>query len=58
VVDLSRYLTVHEAAKKLALTEERVRELINLKQICATKVGRWRIRPEDLEEFVKARSNR
>lgn len=57
MVDLSKYLTVKEAAKRLGLTEERVRELIVLKQITATKVGKWRIKPEDLEEFVRRRSN-
>lgn len=57
MVDLSNYLTVRETAKRLDLTEERVRELIVLKQIKATKVGKWRIKPEDLEEFVKRRSN-
>jgi len=28
-----------------------VQELIREKQIRATKIGQWRIRPEDLEEF-------
>ena len=58
MVDVSKLLTVREAAKKLDLTEERVRELINLKQIRATKIKRWRIAPEDLEEFVKSRRNK
>ncbi len=57
-MDIKDYLTVEQAAEKLGLTEERVRELINLKQIRATKIGRWRIRPEDLEEFIRARTNR
>ena len=55
--DLSKYLTVRDAAKSLDLTEERVRELINLKQIRATKVGKWRIKQEDLEKFIKSRRN-
>lgn len=58
MVDLSRLLTVREAAKKLDLTEERVRELINLKEIRATKIKRWRIAPEDLEDFVRSRRNK
>jgi len=58
MVDLSQYLTVKEAAKRLGLTEERVRELIVLKQIRATKVGKWRINPDDLEAFVKSRMNK
>ena len=28
------------------------------KQIRATKIGRWRIRPEDLQEFIRARTNK
>ena len=58
MVDLTTYFTVRDAAKRLDLTEERVRELINLKQIRATKVGKWRIEPKDLEAFVKSRMNR
>lgn len=58
MVDVSTYLTVREAAKRLGLTEERVRELINLKQIRGAKIGRWRIKPEDLLAFVNSRSNR
>lgn len=57
MIDLNKYLTVRQAAKHLDLTEERVRELINLKEIRATKVGKWRIKPEDLEAFVKSRMN-
>lgn len=58
MVDLRKYFTVREASKRLDLTEERVRELINLHQIRATKIGKWRIKPEDLEEFVRLRSNK
>lgn len=53
-----RYLTVRDAARKLELTEYRVRQLIREKQIRATKIKRWRIKPEDLEEFVEARTNK
>ena len=48
---------VNQAAQKLDLTEERVRELINLRQIRATKIGKWRISPDDLESFIKSRFN-
>ena len=58
MIDLNKYLTVRQAAKRLDLTEERVRELINLKEIRATKVGKWRIKPEDMDAFVKSRMNR
>ncbi len=40
MIDLNKYLTVRQAARRLDLTEERVRELINLKEIRATKVGK------------------
>jgi excisionase family DNA binding protein len=52
------YLTVRQVAKQLGLTEYRIRELIREKQIRATKIGQWRIKPQDLEEFIKARTNK
>ena len=55
---LKGYLTVEEVAKQLGLSEYRVRELIREKQIRAVKIGQWRIKPEDLKEFVRARTNR
>ena len=51
------YLTVEKVAQELSLTEYRVRQLIREKQIRATKIGKWWIKPEDLEEFIKARTN-
>ena len=51
------YLIVRDAAKKLELTEYRVRQLIRERQIRATKIKQWRIKPGDLEEFIKSRSN-
>jgi len=55
---LKGYLTVEEAAQQLGLSGYRVRELIRLKQIRATKIGQWKINPEDLQEFIKARTNK
>ena len=54
---LKGYLTVEEVAKQLGLSEYRVRELIREKQIRATKIGQWRVKPEDLETFLKSRRN-
>jgi excisionase family DNA binding protein len=51
------YLTVRQVAEQLGLTEYRIRQLIREKQIRATKIGQWKIRPEDLESFIKSRSN-
>ena len=55
--DLKKYLTVRQIAKKLDITEEWVRDLIARKEIKAAKIGHWRIKPEDLEEFIKSRRN-
>lgn len=55
--DIKKYLTVRQVAKKLDYTEEWVRDLIKAKQIKAVKIGKWRIKPEDLEVFLRKRSN-
>ena len=55
---LKGYLTVEGVAKQLGLSEYRVRELIREKQIRATKIGQWRIKPEDLDAFIRARTNK
>jgi len=55
---LKGYLTVEQVAKKLGLSEYRVRELIREKQIRATKIGQWRVKPEDLKKFIKSRTNK
>lgn len=55
--DIKKFLTVRQVAEKLGYTEEWVRDLIKDKQIKAVKIGRWRIKPEELENFIKSRSN-
>ena len=55
---LKGYLTVEQVAKQLDLSEYRIRELIREKQIRAVKIGKWRVKPEDLKEFIKSRTNR
>ena len=54
---LKGYLTVEQVAKQLGLSEYRVRELIREKQIKAVKIGQWRVKPEDLDAFIRNRSN-
>jgi excisionase family DNA binding protein len=54
---LKDYFTVRQVSKTVGLSEYRIRQLICKKQIRATKIGQWRVRPEDLEEFVRKRSN-
>ena len=55
--DIKKFLTVRQVAQKLGYTEEWVRDLIKAKQIKAVKIGKWRIKPEELEKFIKSRSN-
>lgn len=55
--DFRKYYTVRQVAEKLDITEEWVRDLINAKEIKAIKIGKWRIKPEDLEEFIESRKN-
>lgn len=57
MLKIDTYLTVRHVAKQLGLTEYRIRQLIREKQIRATKIKQWRIKPEDLESFIKSRSN-
>ncbi len=51
------WLTVREVSKEIELTERRIRELISQREIRATKIGQWRIAPEDLETFIRSRTN-
>ena len=55
--DISKYLTVRQVAQKLDVTEDWIRDLIQTKRLKATKIGKWRIYPKDLESFIKSRSN-
>lgn len=55
--NVKKYLTVREIARKLDFTEEWVRDLIAKQEIKATKIGRWRVKPEDLDDFIKSRMN-
>jgi len=55
--DISKYFTVREVAKRLDVTEDWVRDLIQSKQLKAVKVGKWRVDPEELKRFIVARTN-
>lgn len=55
--DLRKYLTVREVATKLDISEEAVRDLIKNKELKAVKIGQWRIKPEEVERFIRSRSN-
>ncbi|MDD2672084.1 MAG: helix-turn-helix domain-containing protein [Syntrophales bacterium] len=55
--DISKYFTVKEVAKRLDVTEDWVRDLIQSKQFKAVKIGKWRVDPEELKKFIQARTN-
>ena len=57
VDDFKKCLTVKDIAKKFDVTEEWIRDLIQAKRIKATKIGRWRVRPGDLQRFIESRRN-
>ncbi len=58
MMKIETHLTVRQVAKQLGLIEHRIRQLIREKQIRATKIKQWRILPRDLEEFIKASTNK
>jgi excisionase family DNA binding protein len=57
VDDFKKHLTVKDIAKKFGVTEEWIRDLIQAGKIKATKIGRWRVDPKDLEKFIESRRN-
>lgn len=60
--DLPRYLTVTDAAETLAVTTDKITDLIHAGQLAAVDVSlhrggkaRWRIAATDLEAFLACR---
>jgi excisionase family DNA binding protein len=57
-VTVMELLTVKEVAQVLRLSEEAVRRLLRSKQLRGYTVqNSWRIRQEDVEEFLERQSN-
>jgi len=54
---IGSFLTIREIAQRLDISEESVRDLIKAKKLRAVKIGKWRINPQDLESFIKSRTN-
>ena len=51
------YLSVRAMSERTGLSEERIRQLIRTHQIkSALKLGGWRVRVEDFEEFLRSRT--
>ena len=57
VEDFKKYLSVRDISEKFGVTEEWIRDLIQAKKIKATKIGQWRVKPQDLKKFIKSRRN-
>lgn len=55
--DIKKYLTVPQVAEDLGLSEEWIRDLIRMKQIKAVKIKQWKVKPEDVQEFIESRKN-
>ncbi len=52
------FLTIKEVAKKLRVSERSVIRYIKAKKLIASKMGQWRIRGSDLENFFKKYTNK
>lgn len=52
------YLTVKKVSQKLGVSEKTVREYISKGELIAFKLGTgWKITEEDLQTFIKSKSN-
>jgi excisionase family DNA binding protein len=54
------FLTVAEVAQRLRVDQESVRRWLRTRQLPGVNLGRragWRIRPADLDAFLKQRSS-
>lgn len=55
---IDQFLTVDEVAARWHLKPRSVRDEINRKHLRATKIGgQWLIRPEDVTELERSRTN-
>ncbi|MEW6725170.1 MAG: helix-turn-helix domain-containing protein [Bacillota bacterium] len=52
------FLTVEHVAKILGVSEKSVRDFIASGELRAAKIGQWKVREEDLRDFIEQRSNR
>ena len=52
-MSVNNFLTVQEVAKKLRVSERSVMRYIKAGKLIASKMGQWRIKEDDLEQFFK-----
>jgi len=54
---MDKLLTIREVAKILRVSERSVNRYIEAGKLQASKIGQWRIRQSDLDEFLKENLN-
>lgn len=54
---VEKFLTIKEVAKKLRVSERSVMRYIKAKKLVASKMGQWRVKEGNLEQFFKANIN-
>lgn len=52
-----KYLTLQQAAKILDVSERSMFRYIHSGRLKAVKIGSWRIKEKDIEDFIKKSSN-
>lgn len=57
VMTKEKYLTLKDAMKILDVSERTMFRYIHSGRLKATKIGSWRIKEKDIEDFVKNSSN-
>lgn len=57
-MSVEKFITTQEVAKKLRVSERSVMRYIKAKKLVASKMGQWRIRGSDLENFFKKYTNK
>jgi len=53
-----KLLTVKEVAEQLRVSSRTIMRYIYSRKLRATKMGQWRITPEDIAKFLKDNSNK
>lgn len=54
---MDKLLTIKEVAKYLRVSERSILRYIEAGRLKASKIGQWRIKESDLENFLKENSN-
>lgn len=57
IMKQEKYFTLQEAAKILNVSERSMFRYIHGGRLKATKIGYWRIKEKDIEDFIKQSSN-